>query len=199
MVPGQRAAWKDQRHGFWKWLGANDSDECAMVMSDFIMEPRCSACILVSELRTGTKLWLPQGLWQTSNGRQWGSPLLQGIAASSRWVLGQGLGVRGSPLAVAGLLHRGHQGQHAWMAMVTVLFTVLFTYSVHLLLCIKFLELVDFDTWSCFSPFPQPPFKESLGLQEPTLLAICSFDIFHPLLLPSATVGGDVCPACAYA
>lgn len=55
-----------------------------------------------------------------------------------------------------------HQGQHAWLAVVTVLFIVLFTCSVHLLLCIRFLELVDSDTWSFF-PASQIPFQGSLG------------------------------------
>lgn len=83
------------------------------------------------------------------------------------------------------------------MAVVTVIYCPVHLF-VHLLLWITFLELVDSDTQSCCST-PQPPFKESLGLQEPSLLAIYSFDIFHPILLLSAPVGGDVCPAFAYA
>lgn len=106
MVPGQCAAWKDQRHGFWKWLGANDSDECAMVMSDFIMEPRRLGLQTSQWAKDWHKALTPIGSLASSNGRQWGNSLLQGIAASSKLVPDQGSGGGGSPLAVTGLLHR---------------------------------------------------------------------------------------------
>lgn len=100
---------------------------------------------------------------------------------------------------VAGLPHKLLSVTTAQVVLIKVVLTVLLTCSVQYFLCIKSLELVDSDSWSCFFLLPPPsrnPQDSRLHRSQPSA-AILIF--FVQSLLLSAAVGADVCPACAYA
>lgn len=94
------------------------------------------------------------------------TPYSRASLLAQSWCQVRDQGVEGVHMLSQAFYTNSLQEQHAWMAMVTVLFIVLFTCSVHLLLCIKFLELVDSDTWSFFPPPSTIPLQGSLGTPE---------------------------------
>lgn len=132
------------------------------------------ACILGSQLTAWDKALTLAGPLAHSNVRQWARVLLQGSTASPRLVpAGAHSCCRPSTQAAINDNSIGGPDKSGTYRSVDLFCSV---FSVHQILRVSwfwFMELL--------LPFPTP-FEESLGLQNPSLLAICYFDIFHSII-----------------